>query len=253
MISREFFKKFGFHHHRFSTNTPVELNYFLRWRILDKLLNFLPFANEIKSLLYRYPFGDRYITEELRINERIVEYPMVFANLNLSKGKICDLGSAGSKLPLELASLGYSVVGVDHKTQHFTHPNLSYVKADLLHLPFSDKSFDRVLLISTVEHIGLGEFLDPCYPDGDFKAMSEARRVVKDNGKVMVSFLTVNPAIDYAWHGKIHRYTPERVKRLFRDFIIEKKAIFNYESGFWQSSVSSGKYACFFFVLAPRR
>ncbi|MFH1702694.1 MAG: class I SAM-dependent methyltransferase [Nitrospirota bacterium] len=246
------FKKLGFHYSRYHTTTPLELTYRLRSRFIDKLANLLPFANEIKEILYQYPLGSKYISEELQVNERIVEYPLVFANLNLSAGKICDLGSAGSKLPLELASHGYMVIGVDHKPQHFVHPNLSYVIADLVRLPFANKAFDRVLLISTVEHIGLGAFSDPQHSDGDFRAMAEARRVVKDNGRVLVSFLVVDSAQEYSWHGKIHHYTPSRLEQLFQDFIIEKRFIFNYQDGYWWPGTSMGQYTCFFFVLAPR-
>jgi SAM-dependent methyltransferase len=251
-MSRGLFKKLGFHHSQYSTNTPLELTYRLRSRLIDKFANRLPFANEIKAILYQYPLGSKYIIEELQISERIVEYPLVFASLNLSAGKICDLGSAGSKLPLELASLGYMVFGVDHKPQYFVHPNLSYTIADLVHLPFINGVFDRVLLISTVEHIGLGAFSDPQHSDGDFRVMAEARRVVKDNGRVLVSFLVVDYTQEYSWHGKIHHYTPGRLERLFQDFIVEKQFIFDYQDGYWSPGASIGKYTCFFFVLAPR-
>ncbi|MBU4376662.1 MAG: class I SAM-dependent methyltransferase [Candidatus Omnitrophica bacterium] len=251
-MKKGFFKKLGFHYSKYATVTPVELTYCLRSRFIDKIINRLPFANEIKSILYQYPLGQKYVIEDMRINERIIEYPLVFANLGLPGGEICDLGSAGSRLPLELASLGYRVVGVDHKPQHFVHPNLLYTIADILHLPFADRTFDCVLLISTIEHIGLGAFSDPQHTDGDFKAMVEARRIVKDNGRVLVSFLVIDPTEEHSWHGKMHHYTQERQERLFRDFIVEKRFIFNYKDGSWIPGESAGKCACFFFVLAPR-
>ena len=206
----------------------------------------------MKSILYQYPLGRKYIEEILVVSERIVEYPMVFANLNLSAGIICDMGSAGSKLPLELASLGYMVFAVDHKPQYFVHPNLFNIVGDLVNLPFSNRTFDRVLLISTVEHIGLGAFLDPKHPDGDFRVMAEARRVVKDNGRVLVSFLVVDPSQEYSWHGKIHNYNAERLEQLFKDFLVEKNYIFNFKNGHWIRGESIDKYTCHFFVLAPR-
>jgi SAM-dependent methyltransferase len=251
-MSRGLFKKLGFHNSRYATNTPLELTYRLRWEFIDKLANRLPFANEMKAILYRYPLGLKYIIENLQISERVVEYPLIFANLNLSEGKICDLGSAGSKLPLELASLGHSVIGVDYKPQYFVHPNLSYVIADLVRLPFSNGTFDRVLLISTIEHIGLGAFADPQHPDGDLRVMAEVRRIIKDNGRVLVSFLVVDSTQDYSWHGKIHHYTPERLERLIENFVVEKRLIFNYQDGYWVPGASVDNYTCYFFVLAPK-
>ena len=250
-MSRGLFNKLGFHHTRYSANTPLELTYRMRSGFIDKLLNRLPFANEIKAIMYQYPLGLKYVIENLRVSERIVEYPLVFENINLSAGKICDLGSASSKLPLELASLGHMVVGVDYKHQHFVHPNLSYVVADLVRLPFANGTFDRVLLISTIEHIGLGAFADPQHPDGDLRVMAEVRRIIKDNGRVLVSFLVVDSTLEYSWHGKIHNYTPRRLERLFKYFNVEKQYIFNYKDGCWILGASSDKYTCYFFVLVP--
>ena len=48
--------------------------------------------------------------------------------------------------------------------------------ADVCNLQYNDNSFDKVLSISTIEHI-----------DGDFKAMSEMIRVLKPNGLLLLT------------------------------------------------------------------
>jgi ubiquinone/menaquinone biosynthesis C-methylase UbiE len=59
--------------------------------------------------------------------------------------------------------------------------NLKYQKGDVRDMEFSDNSFDRVISVSVIEHI---------YPeqDGDLKALSEIKRVLKSGGEF---FLTV--------------------------------------------------------------
>ena len=93
------------------------------------------------------------------------------------------------------------------------HPNLSNIKGDFLQNNLPHNVFDYVVMISTIEHIGFSSYGAPVYEDADFWAMSEAKRVLKPNGKIVITF---------PFTGK-HRIIPgferwydiDRVKRLF--------------------------------------
>ena len=101
------------------------------------------------------------------VNERIVEVPFAMMALaRLQRGaRLLDVGSAESTFPLSAASLGYEVTAVDPRGLPYTHPNLDVVAGRLEDLSVSDRRFDAVFLISTIEHVGL-----PAYgitPHGD--------------------------------------------------------------------------------------
>ena len=60
------------------------------------------------------------------VNERVADYPFVHQNIGISlngKGRILDVGCHGTKLVIELASLGYEVYGIDGIKYPLEHPN----------------------------------------------------------------------------------------------------------------------------------
>src|SRR3989344_3876675 len=69
------------------------------------------------------------------ISERILEYTAVTAYLNLApspKVRILDIGCYYSNFPLQLASMGYNMTAIDLMDYQLTHPDLTFIKADLL-------------------------------------------------------------------------------------------------------------------------
>jgi SAM-dependent methyltransferase len=116
----------------------------------------------------------------LVINERIVDYSFVHQNIGLDgKGRILDVGCHGSKLVIELASLGYETYSIDGIEYPLQHPNFTFVQGDICKTPFPDDFFDAVTAVSTIEHIGLGRYEDPTYSNGDKKAVKEIKRILK--------------------------------------------------------------------------
>ena len=65
---------------------------------------------------------------------------------------------------------------VDNANEKYGSKNLSYVNGSALEMPFADKSFDRVVSFETIEHL----------PDHR-KFLSEIRRVLKDDGLLILS------------------------------------------------------------------
>ncbi len=68
------------------------------------------------------------------------------------------------------------------------HPNVTRIMGDVLAAEFEAASFDWVVAISTIEHIGLGHYRtgydskDPVDVAGDTKAMQQAARWLKPGG-----------------------------------------------------------------------
>lgn len=62
---------------------------------------------------------------------RVVEYAWAINRLELTRGRVLDVGSVGSKLPIELASLGYEVCAMDIRKYTLKHPHMDFILADV--------------------------------------------------------------------------------------------------------------------------
>jgi len=122
-------------------------------------------------------------------SERILENPLVIQNLPRKKSVILDVGSRYSQVPLEMASLGHKVYTLDIEDYVFKHKNLTFIKEDIRKTSFPDNFFDVVTIISTLEHVGMGEtsYGDKEEKNGDVVAMNEISRILKPKGFVIVT------------------------------------------------------------------
>ena len=132
--------------------------------------------------------------------------------------RILDIGGCDSLLPLTFARAGHSVTVYDFRPYPERHPNLTVIQGDFLENKLPPCSFDAVVMISTIEHIGLGGYGAPVHPDADLEAMRELRRILADGGKVILSVPfnereRVIPQFE-RW------YTVERLQRLFEGWFV---------------------------------
>ena len=128
-----------------------------------KMLNYAPQGAKKFARLILNKFGisiaewKPYLWDISQI-ERIVEYGWVLQNLEGSK--ILDVGCWGSLFPIQLASLGYKVVGVDLRDYPHSRPNFEFIKGDVLDSKTQKEiaergEFNTITLISTLEHVGI--------------------------------------------------------------------------------------------------
>ncbi len=120
------------------------------------------------------------------VTERIVEHIFVHNRIPRPPAKVLDMGCAESTTAIELASLGFEVVGVDLRRLPLDHPNFTMVEANLGHLPFADGEFDIVVCLSTIEHVGLGWYTKDD-PTTDHTALREAVRVLRAGGTFLLT------------------------------------------------------------------
>ena len=76
---------------------------------------------------------------------------------------------------------------VDIRPLGVTLPQLSFVKGNILHLPFKDGELSSLSSLCVIEHIGLGRYGDTLDPYGSEKACSELIRVLSHNGSLYIS------------------------------------------------------------------
>jgi len=160
--------------------------YRLRFRSVVRWLDPFPQTKEWLASLVRRSL--RHIFEPSMVTtERVVEYPFVFENLKQIRGPVLDVGCCHSRLPIALASRGYHVVGLDFQSYLFRHPSLQAIRGDLTALPFTRSSFDAVVAVSVIEHIGIGHYGDPETATGDRQAVRQLAQVLKRGGRLILT------------------------------------------------------------------
>ena len=91
--------------------------------------------------------------------------------------------SAGSSAP------GVELVGVDLATRDVE--GMETVEADVRELPFADESFDQILLVSTLEHVGADNSVYGLEAEADagsrHAALRELGRVLRRDGSLLVT------------------------------------------------------------------
>ena len=121
-------------------------------------------------------------------SERDIEYDFAYRSVTGRQSRILDVGGCDSLLPLVLCKDGHRVTVYDFRPYAGRHPNLSVIQSDFLRNTLPAGSFEVVLMISTIEHIGLGAYGAPVLQDGDFRAINQARRLLVDGGKLVLTF-----------------------------------------------------------------
>ncbi len=192
---------------------PIELNQpiFYQLRSLPK--------NRLRRIIYGIISRDY----EQKANERVVEMPFVFQNISLKKGaSILDFGCTDSKLPIELASLGYKVTGTDLRSYKLRHPNFNFVMGYFQKNSFRDASFDAVTAISAIEHCGMSDYGEEKFEQGDYKIVKEINRILKPKGQ----FIITVPFGMKARAPGYRIYDLKSLHELLRDFRIKKEEFY---------------------------
>ncbi|HEY7312547.1 MAG TPA: methyltransferase domain-containing protein [Gemmataceae bacterium] len=138
------------------------------------------------------------------INERILEPIFIHTHLPRPPARLLALGCAESTNAIEMASLGFEVVGVDSRRLHLSHPNFTMIQASIAELPFEDESFDAAVALST---FSIGE---------DEQGVGEAFRVLKRGGRFLVTVPFGRPAKGV--------YTRAQLDRLLGAFRLVERA-----------------------------
>lgn len=159
------------------------------------------------------------------LGDRDIEWSWVTSQMSSGPGEALDFGSGGSPLALVAAQRGFSVTAVDLEPVHwpYVHPELRFVRGDILKLPLPAEHFDLIINCSTVEHVGLaGRYgvTENC-PDGDLEAMKRLWELMKPGG---VMLLTIPLGQDAVFTPLTRVYGRERLPRLLEGYVVEKEA-----------------------------
>jgi SAM-dependent methyltransferase len=173
----------------------------------------------------------------VRMTERVVEIPWVLSRYQ-GERRVLDVGSANA-VPFYLQHLIARNIaelhGVDLSSRRV--PGIRMTQADVRHMPFPDASFDLVMCVSTLEHIGLdnrGYDLEaPLEARGDLAAMVEIRRVLDPSGRLLIT-VPFGRSEDYGW---FKQYDLTGWRSLLEAAGLEpaEEAFFRYSTDGWES------------------
>jgi len=134
-------------------------------------------------------------------DERVVEIPWVLSRLR-KEGRVLEVGYAFAE-PAYLGGLlraGVELVGVDLATRDVE--GMETVVADVRELPFADESFDQILLVSTLEHVGADNSVYGLEAEADagsrHAALRELGRVLRRGGSLLATVPLGEPG-DHGW------------------------------------------------------
>jgi SAM-dependent methyltransferase len=144
--------------------------------------------------------GDgRFLEAPPGTDERLIEIPWALARVRPGD-RVLDVGTANAEPAYVAALLGRAreTTGVDLAEADI--PGIRTVVADVRDLPFEDGSFDLVLCVSTLEHVGLDNRVygagAEADPEGIADALEELRRVLGDR---LVVTVPCGEAEDHGW------------------------------------------------------
>ena len=180
--------------------------------------------NEENLIKYYNKFNeDKRLTRKHGIVEYITANKYIHKYLkNRKDPKIIDIGAGTGKYSIALYNEGYDVTAVElvkHNLMYIkkANPNIKSYQGNALNMKrFKDKTFDMVLLFGPMYHL-ISE-------EEKLKALSEAKRILKDDGIILISYYMNEYCI--LTHGFIERYIRSSIKEglVDKDFHIRPKS-----------------------------
>jgi glycosyltransferase involved in cell wall biosynthesis/SAM-dependent methyltransferase len=156
-------------------------------------------------------------------DERVVEFPWI-ASRRLA-GRVLDAGSslnhAHVLVRLRPRMDDLHIVTLSPEEESFPELGVSYVFADLRDLPFRDSTYDHIVSISTLDHVGMDNARfgadapsaeDP--QEQSIRAVGELRRVLRPGGDLYLT-LPVGQGERFAW---VRSFTGEELDQLVEAF-----------------------------------
>ncbi len=212
---------------------PWSLGYsFYKFKYIDKILHTNLDIFKKKELPIDYGFS---------LDERVVEYPWFYIQLENSDKIILDAGSTLNQYQILKALDGRKIylTTLAFEGINVLDPTPSYIYEDLRELSFKDAMFDTVVCISTLEHVGMDNTFyssDQTKNESDqtayLKVVNEFKRVLKKGGKLLITV----PYGRYKNHQKFQIFDRGMVEKLIATFSPDRYTTdyFVYENGQWQ-------------------
>lgn len=169
------------------------------------------------------------------VSEQIVEAALILRHIRSEERRLLDFGGYESLLPLTLSALGHEVTVLDQRPYPFKAPRLTNVIADLFkETPLIAESFDLVISISTIEHLGLGTYDDVQIPEGDRLGVERLWRLVRPGGRLMATVPAGRPGVQRGYRT----YDEARLRMVFPGLVATQWFSKDHRTGTWSPSTA---------------
>ena len=167
------------------------------------------------------------------LRPRTIEYAFAakqIASRNV-EGRLLDVGctNAANMIPLFSAMSGIETYGIDIRPWTLRDKKFVFTQGDIRHTKFSDRFFDCICAISTVEHIGLKQYSqDKEDSNSDKHVMEEIERIIKPSG---ILILTVPFGIRKRIGNACDIYDSKKILDMSRHWNILEELYYNRING----------------------
>ena len=204
-----------------------------KWDSISKVIKDSKIIEIFKKNEAPYQYG-------IGVDERIVEYPWIVANLLNKNTHLLDAGSTFNYETLISHTLisqkKLCIYTYSPESESFNHRKISYVYGDLRDMLFKNDFFDEIICQSTIEHIDMdnsiyGYNVQNSSTKGEksfeyLKAIKELLRVLNSRGLLLLTF----PYGVYENHGFFQQFD-RTMTELIKSIMIEKG---NYQQTFFK-------------------
>ncbi|MBA2849537.1 class I SAM-dependent methyltransferase [Thermosulfuriphilus ammonigenes] len=193
-----------------------------------------------KLLDTKYRFGEG-------MDERVIEVPLAIEVGSFSQpGKVLDAGAALNAKYIR-DYIGRPEAYIVHFTQSAQKEEVmplddrvSYIFGDLRDMDFKDEVFDRIICISTLEHIGMDNTRyggqKENNPNSYLNAVREMFRVLKRGGRLLFTFPYGKP-MNFGWYRIFGRSDIEHIIEICSGCEFKEK--YFYYNGFWYEATAA--------------
>ncbi len=223
------------------------------WRYCGFLLEFRRFRRMDRGNRFAMAWADRYPclddrTKTTGFDRHYIYHPAWAARIlaQTRPAEHIDISST-----LNFATMVSAFIPVrfyDFRPADVRLSNLVSEAANLLNLPFPDKSVPSLSCMHVVEHVGLGRYGDALDPQGDLKAISELKRVLSPDGDLLFVVPVGKPRVMFNAH-RVYSY--EQVLEYFSglklvrfDLIPEDQRDGGLKTGASALEVAEQTYGC---------
>ncbi len=103
---------------------------------------------------------------------------------------VLEVGCGDGRSIFDLLPMTENITGIDHdekaiqeiSRRFIDYPSIKFIKADAEHLPFENDSFDHVICMTSFAN----------FANKKFEILEEMKRVLKDDGKIIISVFSQN-------------------------------------------------------------
>ncbi len=193
-----------------------------------------------------------------RIDERVVEYPWVLARLGVAEGLLLDAGSALNQgYVLDHPALRNRKIVIYNLSPEklLGRNNVSYIVGDLRHTILRDESFNEIVCISTLEHVGMNNTLlyskderfNEFRPNDYLDVIREFKQLLKLGGRLLITV----PYGRYENHGWLQQFDCKMVDAVIDAFGPSSRSIayYKYFPDGWQVTKAEECADCSYFDI----